>query len=61
MFTEKEIYYIDCCKKTGSEKGDCQQLRDLAKAAYSDYKKGVISGAAYDRINAICMEYAYPR
>lgn len=61
MFTDKELDYIERCKTIGREKGDCQELRDIAKAAYSDYRNGVISSSAYNKIYAICTDYAYPR
>jgi len=59
--TEKEIFYIEEAKKIGAEKGHCKELSDLCHRAYSDYKLRVISPAAYNKIYAVCMEYAYPR
>ncbi len=59
--TEKEISYIEETKKVGAEKGDCKELSELCRLAYSEYKSGVISSSAYDKIYAVCMDYAYPR
>lgn len=59
--TEKEIFYIEEAKKIRAEKGNCKELSDLCHRAYSDYKTRVISHAAYNKIYAVCMDYAYPR
>ena len=51
--TEKELYYIEKAKELGSEKGDCKELQDLCRQAYSDYREKIISDKAYGRIYAI--------
>lgn len=59
--TEKEISYIEEAKKIGAEQGDCKELSDLCRRAYSEYKSKIISPTAYDKIYAMCVGYAYPR
>ncbi len=59
--TTKELYYMEKAKQIGKEKGDCKELSELCKQAYSDYREKIISSKAYGRIYAICVEYAYPR
>ena len=59
--TEKEISYIEEAKKIGAEKGNCKELSDLCRRAHSEYKLRIISPAAYNKIYATCMDYAYPR
>jgi len=59
--TQKEKNYIEEAKKIGSEKGNCKELSDLCRQAYSDYRTRDISSAAYNKIYAVCMDYAYPR
>ena len=54
-------YYIEKIKAVGYAKGDCEELRDFSQKAYEDYKAGIISEAAYGKIYAVCVDYAYPR
>lgn len=54
--TEKEISYIEEAKKIGVEQGDCKELSDLCRRAYSEYKLKIISSTAYAKIYAMCME-----
>ena len=37
------------------------RLSDLCHKAYADYAAGAISGMAYNKIYAVCMDYAYPK
>ncbi len=59
--TKREIHYIEEAKKIGSEKGNCKELSDLCRQAYNDYRTRIISVKAYNKIYAVCMDYAYPR
>ena len=59
--TEKEISYIEEAKKIGAEQGNCKELSELCRRAYSEYKLRSISSTAYNKIYATCMDYAYPR
>ena len=36
-------------------------LYDLCHKAYADYATGAISEMAYNKIYAVCVDYAYPR
>lgn len=59
--TKKELHYLKAAEQIGKEKGDCPELQELCKEAYSEYKSQRISSAAYGKVYAICIEYAYPR
>jgi len=59
--TEKEKYYIEKAAEVGAKFGNCKELSDLCKSAYRDYRTGAISVAAYNKVYATCMDYAYPR
>jgi len=37
------------------------RLSDLCHKAYADYAAGAISGMAYNKIYAVCMDHAYPK
>ena len=40
--------------------GDSPELSQLCRAAYEDYRQGLLSGAAYDKIQALCSDLAHP-
>ena len=46
-------------KKTGIE--NRQELDELSRQAYSDYRGGMLSEKEYGSIYALLMEYRYPR
>ncbi len=46
-FLNNVIYYV--------------RLSDLCHKAYADYAAGAISGMAYNKIYAVCMDHAYPK
>ncbi len=56
-----ENFYIKRAKEIGSVKGDCKELSDLCQKAYEEYRAGIIGKSAYERIYAVCIDYAYPR
>lgn len=60
-FTQLEMQYMDNAKKIGREKGDSPELQQLCRKAHEDYKNKTISRESYERIYAICCDYAYPR
>lgn len=56
-----ETFYIKKAREIGYSKGDCKELKDLCQKAYDEYRADIISKAAYEKIYAICIDYAYPR
>ena len=60
-FSEKEIHYIDEARIIGGTEGNSKRLSDLCHKAYADYAAGAISEMAYNKIYAVCIDYAYPR
>jgi hypothetical protein len=60
-FSLLEKQYMDNAKMIGQEKGDSLELQQLCRKAYEDYKNERISSESYERIYAICCDYAYPR
>lgn len=59
--SELGMEYLQKANQIGMEKGNCEELQELCRKAYNDYKSGVISDQAYGKIYAVCVEYAYPR
>ena len=59
--SEKEIHYIDEARIIGRTEGNSKRLSDLCHKAYADYATGAISEMAYNKIYAVCIDYAYPR
>lgn len=59
--SEKEIHYIDEARIIGRTEGNNKRLSDLYHKAYADYTTGAISEMAYNKIYAVCIDYAYPR
>lgn len=59
--SEKEIHYIDEARIIGRMEGNSKRLSDLCHKAYADYATGAISEMAYNKIYAVCIDYAYPR
>lgn len=59
--SEKEIHYIDEARIIGRTEGNSKRLSDLHHKAYADYTTGAISEMAYNKIYAVCIDYAYPR
>ena len=57
-FSDKAINYLERVKKTGIE--NRQELDELSRQAYSDYRAGIISAEEYGSIHALLMEYRYP-
>lgn len=45
----------------GRTEGNSKRLSDLCHKAYADYATGTISEMAYNKIYAVCIDYAYPR
>lgn len=59
--SEKEIHYIDEARIIGRTEGNSKRLSNLCHKAYADYATGAISEMAYNKIYAVCVDYAYPR
>lgn len=59
--SEKADMYVELIKQLGEDEGESPMLRELCQRAYSDYKAGKISEEEYNKIYAICMDYAFPR
>ena len=38
-----------------------EELSQLCREAYQEYRRGGISSAAYNAIYTVCLEYAQPR
>jgi len=58
---ELEQFYLTRARELGQRLGDSPQLSALCRAAYEDYRQGLLSGATYDRIQALCVDLAQPR
>lgn len=58
-FSDKAIKYLDRVKKAGIE--NKQELDEISRQAYSEYREGKLSEKEYGSIYALLMEYRYPR
>ena len=58
-FSDKAVNYLERVKKAGKE--NRQELDELSRQAYSDYRAGIISAKEYGSIHALLMEYRYLR
>ena len=55
----KAINYLERVEKIGTE--NRQELDELSRQAYSDYRGGMLSEKEYGSIYALLIEYRYPR
>lgn len=58
-FSDEAINYLERVKRTGIE--NRQELDELSRQAYSDYREGILSEKEYGSIYALLIEYRYPR
>lgn len=58
--SEREQFYLTQARELGLQLGDSPELSQLCRAAYEDYRQGLLSGAAYDKIQALCSDLAHP-
>ena len=58
-FSDKAIKYLERVKKAGKE--NRQELDEISRQAYSDYREGILSEKEYGSIYALLIEYRYPR
>ena len=58
-FSDKAIKYFERVKKAGIE--NRQELDEISRQAYSDYREGILSEKEYGSIYALLIEYRYPR
>ena len=54
---EFHIYMIE----EGLTGAQVEELSQLCREAYQEYRRGGISSAAYNAIYTVCLEYAQPR
>ena len=57
---EREQFYLSQARELGQQLGDSPELAQLCRAAYEDYRQGLLSGTAYDKIQALCADLAHP-
>ena len=57
--SDKAINYLEIVEKIGTE--NRQELDELSRQAYSDYRGGMLSEKEYGSIYALLIEYRYPR
>lgn len=57
--SDKAINYLERVEKIGTE--NRQELDELCRQAYSDYRGGMLSEKEYGSIYALLIEYQYPR
>ena len=57
--SDKAINYLERVEKIGTE--NRQELDELSRQAYSDYREGILSEKEYGSIYALLIEYRYPR
>ena len=50
---EREQFYLSQARELGQQLGDSPELAQLCRAAYEDYRQGLLSGTAYDKIQAL--------
>ena len=58
-FSDKAIKYLERVKKAGIE--NRQELDEISRQAYSDYREGILSEKEYGGIYALLIENRYPR
>ena len=58
--SQREQFYLTQARELGLQFGDSLELSQLCRAAYEDYRQGLLSGAAYDKIQALCSDLAHP-
>lgn len=58
--SQREQFYLTQARELGLQLGDSPELSQLCRAAYEDYRQGLLSGAAYDKIQALCSDLAHP-
>lgn len=54
---EREQFYLAQVRKLSPHS---PELAVLCRKAYEDYRRGLLSGAAYDKIQALCVDLADP-
>ena len=58
--SQREQFYLTQARELGLQFGDSPELSQLYRAAYEDYRQRLFSGAAYDKIQALCSDLAHP-
>ena len=58
--SQREQFYLTQARELGLQFGDSPELSQLCRAAYEDYRQGLLSRAAYDKIQALCSDLAHP-
>ena len=58
--SQREQFYLTQARELGLQFGDSPELSQLCRAAYEDYRQGLLSGTAYDKIQALCADLTHP-